>query len=100
MSATFRWTWPMSTPGSIGAATEPILRLLLDVPFPAFELDHQPPKQRVQLLLLALVQSRPDQVLVSGLRLGRRQPLLLARVRQLDQHPATVVRVREPLYEP
>src|SRR5207247_415234 len=87
-------------PGRLERPLEQILRLLLGVPFAPLELEHQTPQQRVQLLLLALVEGRPYQVLVSGLHLVGLHPLLLSGVGQLDEHAAPVVRIGEPSYEP
>src|SRR5262245_24161010 len=61
----------------------------------ALELAHQPAQEGVQLALLVVRQRRGEQGLVLGAGPQRLLPDLVARVRQLDQHAAPVVRVRD-----
>src|SRR6187402_552683 len=102
MSATFRWTWPMSTPGSIGVLTSVpySLGLLSFAPCTALELEHEAAQERVQLLFLPLAQRSGDQCLLGSLGARRLDPRLLAGLRDLDDDASAVVRIREALDEP
>src|ERR1044072_4630764 len=64
------------------------------------ELAHQAAQERVQLLLLVVAQRRGDQRLVLGAGPERLLPDLVARVRQLDEGAAPVVRVGPAPAEP
>src|SRR5512145_453246 len=101
MSATFRWTWPMSTAGSSGSVTLELYEgvLLPTLALAAFELEHERAQKGVQLLFLFLRQRRADQGFALGLGTRRLEPLFATRLRQLDEHTPAVVRVRESLDE-
>src|SRR5262245_65069820 len=73
--------------------------ILRAVALAPLELEHQSAQERVQLALLVGAQRGGDERLVRGPGPQRVLPDLVARVGQLNEHAAPVVRVGQPLHE-